>query len=298
MSILPIVERTYGLKIRNSHQIKDVYKIKTANATYCLKPYSFSEDEVRFIVRILSWLDERGFTRSQKVYPTVQQSAYMTHKGSSYTLTNWVNGQNPKFTKRIDFKKAIATLARFHSRAEGFPIDEAPASRIRYAGLDHEVSGYKEQLTPYKSTTHLVTLCEEVLNLLQQPNILEAIDREQKAAAFIHGDYNYPNLIIDRQHRLHLIDFENCSLHVRMKDLSHILHRNYLWNGTGMLRWIDFYQRYRPLSALDLQLLHALLLTPYHVVRNMRRGGIRSAKRVIPTVAKLNKYRRELRALL
>ncbi|MGW8956538.1 phosphotransferase [Paenibacillus sp. NPDC055715] len=298
MSLLPLVERTYGIKIRDSHQIKDVYKIETANATYCLKPYSFSEDEVRFIVRILSWLDEQGFTRSQKVYPTVQQSAYMTHESSSYTLTNWVNGRRPKFKKKIDFKKGISTLAKFHSSAVGFPVTEAPAARIRYEGLVDEIAGYKKHLSPYKGTAHLVDLCEEVTNHLQQTKVREAIDSEQRAAAFIHGDYNYPNLIIDRQLKIHLIDFENCSLHERMKDLSHLLHRNCLWNGTKMLRAVDYYQRYRPLNAHDLHLLHTLLISPYHVVRNLRIGDIRSAKRVIPSFVQLNKYRRELKALL
>jgi Ser/Thr protein kinase RdoA (MazF antagonist) len=298
MSILSNVEQMYGIKIQHTRQVKDIYKIETASMTYCLKPYSFAEDEIRFITRVLSYLDERGFTRSQKVYPTVQQAAYMTHEGISYTLTNWVDGRRPEFTKKIDFKKGISTLAKFHSSAVGFPVTEAPAARIRYEGLSDETAGYKKRLSPYKGTAHLVDLCEEVSNHLQQTKVREAIKSEQKVAAFIHGDYNYPNLIKDRRLNIHLIDFENCSLHVRMKDLSHLLHRNCLWNGSQMLRAVDYYQRYRPLSTHDLHLLHTLLISPYHVVRNIRIGGIRSSKRVIPSFVQLNKYRRELRALL
>jgi Ser/Thr protein kinase RdoA (MazF antagonist) len=298
MSILSNVEQMYGIKIHRTRQMKDIHKIETANTTYCLKPYKFPEEEIRFITRVLSYLDERGFTRSQKVYPTIQQTAYMTYEGVSYTLTNWVHGLRPEFTKRIDFKKGIATLAKFHSSTVGFPVTEAPPSRIRYEGLSDEIAGYKKRLIPYRGTAHLVALCEEVSHRLQQPKVREAIAQEQKAAAFIHGDYNYPNLIKDKQLKIHMIDFENCSLHVRMKDLSHLLHRNCLWNGTKMLRAIDYYQRYRPLSTHDLHLLHALLISPYHVVRNIRIGGFRSAKRVIPSFAHLNKYRRELRSLL
>lgn len=298
MSILSNVEQMYGIRIQRTRQVKEIHKIETASMTYCLKPYNFPEDEIRFITHVLSFLKERGFTHGQKVYPTVHQTAYMTHEGITYTLTNWVNGRRPTFTKRIDFKKGISTLAKFHSIAAGFPVSEAPAARMRYEGLADEIAGYKKRLSPYKGTAHLTALCEEVSNHLQQPKVREAIDSEQKAAAFIHGDYNYPNLIKDRRLKIHLIDFENCSLHVRMKDLSHLLHRNCLWNGTKMLRAIDYYQRYRPLSTHDLHLLHALLISPYHVVRNIRIGGIRSAKRVIPSLARLNKYRRELRALL
>jgi CotS family spore coat protein len=298
MSTKSRVEQLYGIKIKETFQIKDIYKIRTTDAVYCLKSYDFPEEEVRFITRILSYMDERGFTRGQKVSPTVEQFPYMTHDGHFYTLTNWVDGQRPDFTRRKDLKKGIRTLAKFHSIAEGFPTAEAPEARIRYLGLDHEISEYKKQLSPYKSTAHLTALCEEVLDFLRQPKVVEAIDTEQTASAFVHGDYNFPNLMKDKKRKLHLIDFDNTSLHTRMKDLSHILHRNSLWDGEEMLRWIDYYQRYRPLSSSDLNLLHALLSAPYHVVRNIRIGGIRSAKGIIPTVAHLNKYQHELRALL
>lgn len=297
MPIWSRVEQTYGIKIREMLKIQDVYKIRSKNRIYCLKRYDFPEDEVRFITRILSRMDEHGFTRGQKVYPTVEQSDYMSYRGVSYTLTNWVDGKRPNFSRMIDLKKGIRTLAKFHSIAEGFPRIEAPAARIRYLGLNHKVTEYKERLSLYKVTGHLTSLCEEVLDHLRQPKIVEAIESEQKASAFVHGDYNYPNLIKDKKQNIHLIDFDNCSLHIRMEDLSHILHRNFVWNGTGMLRWIDYYQRYRQLSPSDLNLLHALLTAPYHVVRNIKIGGIRFAKRVIPTSAQLAKYQRELRAL-
>lgn len=298
MSIRSRVEQMYGIKIRETRRVQDVYRIRTTDAVYCLKSYVFPEEEVRFIARIFSCMNEHGYTRGQKAYPTVEQSDYMTHDGISYTLTNWVDGHRPVFTREIDFKNGIRTLAKFHSIAEGFPTAEAPAARIRYSILNSEVLEYKNLLGQYKSTAHLTALCEEVLHHLHQPKVLEAIETEQEASAFVHGDYNYPNLIKDKRQKLHLIDFENSSLHARMKDLSHILHRNYIWNGSKMLRWIDYYQRYRQLSSSDLHLLHALLSAPYHVVRNFRIGGIRAAKQVIPTFVRLNKYQRELRALL
>lgn len=68
----------------------------------------------------------------------------------------------------VDFKKGIRTLAKFHAAAEGFPNAEAPVSRIRYSGLNDEVSKYKELLSLYKHTGHLAELCDEVLEHLQQ----------------------------------------------------------------------------------------------------------------------------------
>jgi thiamine kinase-like enzyme len=179
-----------------------------------------------------------------------------------------------------------------------FPSEEAVVSRIRYPKIYAEVFEYKDLLCRDDRMVSLVPLCEEVLHYLAQPAVAEAIASEQRVSAFVHGDYNYPNLIKDSHHKLHLIDFENTSLNVRMNDLSHILHRNCLWDSSRMLRWIEYYERKRPLSPYDLNLLHAQLMAPYHVVRNIRIGGFRHAESVIPTSSRLSRYRRELRALL
>ncbi|USB33105.1 phosphotransferase [Paenibacillus sp. YPG26] len=298
MQLWPIVETGYGIRIRRATRVKDVYKIETGHAVYCLKAYDFPEEEVRFITRVLSCLDEHQFTRSQKVYPTVDQAAYLSHEGTYYTLTNWVHGQQPKFARTSDLRRGIATLAKFHLLATGFPALEAPESRIRYSRLPGELSDYKNLLLPHPRTNHLVEQCDEALELLQQPKVLEAVQQEQVNGAFIHGDYNYPNLVKDRKNTIHLIDFENTSMHVRTKDLAHILHRNCLWNAAGMLRLIEYYQRYRPMGTSELRLLLALLTAPYHVVRNLRIGGLRSAGPIIPSPGLLRRYQRELRAWL
>ncbi len=39
-----------------------------------------------------------------------------------------------------------------------------------------------------------------------------------------------------------------------------------------MLRWVEYYDRKRPLSAADLHLLYALLLVPYPYIRQLRIG--------------------------
>ncbi|KIL37122.1 sporulation protein [Cohnella kolymensis] len=298
MSLWSTIEKMYALQIKKTVKIQDVYLIQAASGSYCLKGYDFPEEDVRFIARVFSFLEERGFTRGQRVYATAEQDSYIRHGGVFYTVTNWVPGKRPLFRRRKDFKSAIRTLAKFHSMAAGFPKDEAPGGRIRYAGLHDEVSEYKKVLSRYKNTKHLVPACDEALYGLSQPKVLQAVEAEQNAAALVHGDYNYPNLIKDSRGKTHLIDFENTSLNARMKDLSHILHRNFLWNGSGMLRWVDYYDNKRPLNDNDLHLLHALLTAPYHVVRNIKIGGIRNAKSVTPSSQRLNKFQRELRELL
>ncbi|MCZ8515361.1 phosphotransferase [Paenibacillus filicis] len=298
MSIQSPIEEMYGIKVKEAVNVHDVIRIQTATDTYCLKKYDFPEDKVRFITRIFSWLEQSGFTRGQRALPTLMHSAYATYDGSHYTLTNWVDGRKPDFQHVDELKQAIRTLAKFHKISKGFPIEEAPPSRILYSNLYHGITGYRNELILYKHTEHLVPLCDEALEYLSHPFVVEAIAAEQRVSAFIHGDYNYSNLVKDKRSKLHVIDFDNASLNVRMKDLSHILHRNFVWDASGMLHWIDYYQQKRQLSQYDLTLLYALLINPYPVYRSIKISGLRHAKSVIPTKTQLKRFKRELRALL
>ncbi|WJH37399.1 phosphotransferase [Paenibacillus sp. CC-CFT747] len=116
----------------------------------------------------------------------------------------------------------------------------------------------------------LPPLLREGEELLADPAVERLMATERKAGAFVHGDYNYPNVVLDRSHRLHLIDMENASLNVRVMDLAHILHRNCPWNADGIMTAIAEYDRKRPLGPDERFVLYALLVLPYPLVRAIR----------------------------
>jgi len=298
MSIKADMERAYGIAIRRIEPVRDVYRVRTAERAYCLKGYDVPEEEALFLTRVLSILDERGFAYAPKAVATAAQAPFAARGGRYYTLTRWVDGRHPNFADNRDLRGGVRTLAKFHLRAEGFPAAEAPPSRIRYDRLEGELRAYAAQLERHSATARMTSACEEALEALRDSAAQAAIRAERRASSFVHGDYNAPNLIKDRRGKLHLIDFENSSLHVRAKDLSHLLHRNCLWNGQKMLRSVERYDKVRPLSANERHLLYALLIAPYHVVRNLRIGGVASAKRIVPDAARWDAYRRSLRPLL
>jgi hypothetical protein len=94
----------------------------------------------------------------------------------------------------------------------------------------------------------------------------------------------------------HIIDYENTSMNVRMLDFSHILHRNLPWRGEETMRWIEYYDSKRSLSAEDRYLLNTLLLIPYPVVRATLLK--RHPRNFVPTVRTIKNYKHELNRLL
>jgi thiamine kinase-like enzyme len=164
------------------------------------------------------------------------------------------------------------------------------------------VASYRETIREnqkFGDMSPFISLCDDAIRCLDQPQCIEAIRNETSLLAFVHGDYNYRNLIIDKQGAIHLIDFENTSLQVRMVDLAHVLHRNVAWKGEETLRWIDNYDRVRPLSSEDRHLLFALLLVPYPLVRAIRQNrNIQSIQNAMPRTKMIEPYIHHLRKLI
>ncbi|WP_221469013.1 phosphotransferase [Cohnella nanjingensis] len=238
----------------------------------CCKTYNFPDSEVDFIADILIQLVESGFPYGPRIVATRDRRLWAKRNDKPVMVTNWIKGRSPNFETPSEWKQAIRTLASFHRYAQ-FPIlREVPAGRERYTTLTSVIADYRTTLQHVQDIpVHaFIFLCDEATRYLGEPKSMEAVKCEAAVRAWVHGDYNYPNLILDRKGFMRLIDFENTSLQARMTDLAHILHRNAAWDCDELLRWIDYYDRFRPLSAEDRFLLYALLHVPYPLVRAIR----------------------------
>jgi Ser/Thr protein kinase RdoA (MazF antagonist) len=300
MSLTTDLEQQYGIHVLKKVKVRDVYQLSTRNhGVLCLKSYNVPEAEMNFITQVFAHLSQNDFRFAPKVLYTSSHAYWITREGIHYMLTNWVKGEHPRFDMKEHFKKGIRLLAKFHTVAEGFNAPFIPIERIRYNQLKEQITSDRNILADNPKMKLMTTLCNEALNDIDNATVVKAIAEEESHLAFTHGDYNYPNLMLDRVGSMHMIDFDNTSLHVRMEDLSHILHRNMAWHGHEMLRWVQYYDSKRPLSKGDLHVLHTLLLVPYPILRTLKQNKRNNRHHIsIPTVHKIKLYRNELKQLL
>jgi CotS family spore coat protein len=290
------IEQEYGIKITEWAKIRDVYRVITQDhGILCLKTYATPESEICFITHVIRHLFENGFAYAPKMILTLGGSPWITCNETHYVLSNWVVGEHPDFYNKKHYKKALRLLAKFHSAAQGISCLEVPDKRFKYNNMQDKVKRYRDILSAYPKTEHLISCCDEAIDHLNYTEVIQAIEQEQAAAAFVHGDYNYPNLVKDTSRDIHMIDFENTSLNVRMQDFAHILHRNLAWEGQETLRWIEYYDRKRPLSREDLHLLLSLLLVPYPVMRRILNKRLQPDRNVLPTAEQVTNYANELK---
>ncbi|MGF7049520.1 CotS family spore coat protein [Paenibacillus sp. DS2015] len=294
------LEQEYGIRIVRQVSVRDVFKIYTRDhGVLCLKGYNISESEMGFIAQVFTHLARHEFVHCPRLLLTTSQAPWITKDGVHYMLTNWVIGEHPQFKNKEHLKKGIRLLARFHTVAQGLTAPQI-LERVRYNSLPALITSYRSDLDKYRSMRYMVALCDQALEQLQHSSVIKAIANEQAAAAFVHGDYNYPNLVIDTSKSMHLIDFDNTSLNVRMQDFSHILHRNLPWKGQQTLRYIEYYDSKRALSKEDLHLLYTLLLVPYPIIRAIRRKKLIKHAQIasLPTSKQIKDYKVQLKQLI
>ncbi|MFB5191245.1 phosphotransferase [Alicyclobacillus fastidiosus] len=300
MTLFSRIERSYGMQIDRWMAVKDVYRVQTKrHGLLCVKPYRVPYEELEFIVRVQDHVAEQGFAWVPKTLPARDGEIAIGHRRTWYVVSHWVRGRHPSFQQTSQLARGVRTLAAFHRCAQGFSAESAPEKRVTDIGaefrrqhrtLKHKYEGPHARL--------FVDLCEDALQQLGRSRVKRAIQAERQAGALVHGDYNYPNIVVDHQNRYQLIDFENTSLYVRMEDLAHIIHRNAPWQAEKTMGMIDAYDRVRPLSKEDLGLLIALLHQPYPIIRAIRsRKSTGSLQSVVPSKVRVESYIRQLKSI-
>lgn len=298
MSLITQLERDYKLTVTDLHAgARGVYKVVTKrNGVLCLKPYEAPRLDVKFTAQVLLHLMKSGYSYSPRLMPTAHGKPWMYRSGTRYMLSDWVQGTSPEFTHAAVLNNAVRALANFHKHAKGLKVHNAPEHRKPVFHLQERLLSSRryirshlklEQAKPY------LHMCDRAMTYLKHPDVVRAIQREQAAGSFVHGDYASHNLLVDAKGHVHVIDFDMSSLQARMKELAHVIHRSHPWQGDdGALRLIELYDKVRPLSQRDLRLLVAFLAIPVPLMRSIYRAKIRFPKK--ETLRRQERWLRDL----
>lgn len=292
------LEHQYEIQIIQWHDQKDVARVQTLkHGDLCLKPFQFPAEDVQFIADVQTHLQRSGFLYSPRMFVTRHGHSWLKYNNHRYILTNWIAGQSPSYKRHSQLRKSVRTLAVFHQYAQNLGTVCMPAARDRIHTLEQRFQEadacIAENRSRVRESRAFRALCDEALRHLRTAAAQRAIFAEATTKALVHGDFNYPNLIVDEQGHHQLIDFENTSHYVRMEDLAHIIHRNHPWELDGTKRVMEVYNHVRAISQDDLRLLVALLCEPYPLIRTLRQRRF-SDVREMPRATRLEQYARGL----
>jgi CotS family spore coat protein len=291
MNMTEFMERRYGICVAHIQpKRRNVFLLRTTDGDqWCVKVVQTSAEHLRHLLQVSEYLQESGFVHCPIVHRDKSDQAYVLWRKKFLFATNWIPGENPRLSQPSDWNKALQTLAVFHQHAVGYPLTRVPTAKLQYNRVLERLETAKQTISHLshvqQKSERLFDLLEVAEDSIKHPLVQQALEEERLEGSFVHGDYNYPNLVFDEQRQLHLIDFDNTSMQGRMMDLAHLLHRNGAWNGPRMVEAIRTYDRQRTLRKTDKRYLFTLLHVPYPVLRwyrIARRQGKRRSDSGLP----------------
>lgn len=97
----------------------------------------------------------------------------------------------------------------------------------------------------------------------------ELVKTERKENTFIHGDYNYSNLVFSPEGKVYLLDFDGSHYCVRIIDLLFLCHLHMGKNAEMLLEILKSYHQVRPLSLIEFEVVKSLLFVPGKIYRDI-----------------------------
>ena len=276
-----ILVKIYGLHpisiIKHSHKKGNIFIVTTDNKTYILKVYSRPVNH-DFQIAILNQLTKNGFTQFPRVIFTKNGQSSVEMGSLRYVLYEWIDGTIPSFHRIRQLKMAASFLASFHAVAEG--LDEDVINKSTRNDFLYPATFGEVRVGPFRNKVILNRLNEWVNhfgtdplrialermeyaeNMFSTDNYKELLQTEKEKNTFIHGDYNYSNLIYSPKGKVYLIDFDASSVYMRICDLLFLCHLHMGKEAEYLIDILKSYHQIRPLSRLEFEIIKAELFVP------------------------------------
>ncbi len=272
-----------GLRIKQIVPVRSVYRLVTDKGFYCLKKLRFSHEEMTFISEAVSHLKDNGFRNVLDMVVQKGGGRFVVFNGSSYFLTQWIDGRECDFMNPLDLECAIDVLSDLHKASENFHPTVMPENRDYLGKWPDcfrkriiEMQQMKEQAAakPRKNEIDRIYLnyvdacigdAEDALYMLLQSDYDQLVEQARTAGGFIHHDYAHHNILHSFDGRTFVVDFDYCIRDIRIHDIGSLILRNMkkcCWDIDKAMYIIDSYNRKNPISHMELETMVPFFLFP------------------------------------
>jgi CotS family spore coat protein len=201
--------------------------------------------------------------------------------GRQWQVTSWVQGRSARYGQMKDLTASANLLGRFHRLGRGMyaptlspgrhlveRVEERFYSFVRLVRTTPLSSPVRKVLEPVEG--ELLQCGQQILDRLVRDPWADWCRGEQRIHSLVHRDLASHNWIFDEGGRGWLIDFDAAGYDSQVGDLWQLLSRamwEQKWDASVLNRAVASYERERPLSPLERELLRILLPFPNEIYR-------------------------------
>lgn len=277
------IERQFNIEIESIKPNKGVYLVKTNKGMKCLKKIEYGTQKLMFVYGAKEHLIKNGFTRVDRYCLNADGNPYAMVNEDIYTLSEWVEGRECDFSNKDDLINAAKNLAELHIASKGYEPPENSKlksdlgrwpnlmeKRIKSLDKMRDMARKKSTKSPFdlnciKVTEFYKDLGRRAMKVIEDSKYLDVCRMTEEDKSFCHHDYTYHNIVVDKDNRVNVIDFDYCKKEVKVYDISAFMIKALKkldWNIEYAKLIIDAYNEIAPLKEEEYRILFAFLLFP------------------------------------
>jgi len=283
LEISEILKKEYNIGLTSIEKIKSVYRVEAGKQIYCLKVVKYELPHFLFILGAMKHLDSNGFQYVPNIIRTTRGMDYIKfHENFAY-VTPWLNGRESSYENPIELSIAAKKLGQLHKCSEGFIVSRDMKPRVGwfkwievYRTRKGEILSFKDIIDRRGKKTDVdlyylsmmkeeLQRCDRAINNLCDTNYENKILEEIRLGGFCHHDYANHNVLIGKDNKVNIIDFDYCILDTHLHDLSSLLIRAMKygrWNEERVKNILKAYKSTHRLEQDDIKIMAAFMEFP------------------------------------
>lgn len=291
------ISTQFGFAIYEMQPMKGVYLIKTNKGNKCLKKVNYGTQKITYIYKAKESIAKRGFDRIDRNMLTVDGMPYALVNDDIYVVTDWIEGRESDFKKDDEIKNAAATLAEFHTYArkfEGFEarerndigkLKETLEKRMYTLSKMRDMARKNRKKTEFdrlylSNIDYYMEMAQEALNLFNEDSYSNVCIKAVEDNVLCHHDYTYHNILVDKENKMHIVDFDYAKSEIQIYDLSTLLIKALKrqdWKIECGKAIVDSYRGVKELTDDEINVLRCMLNFPQRFWRLANRYYYREA---------------------
>lgn len=299
-----IIDEAYGFKSLYHIQTRDGLIFSANQNNYILKQIPDSEERSYFTYAVQYHLYNNGFQNTDRIIKKQDGGILCEINGKKYVCRRLIKARQCMIENTYDCRQASALLAFMHNSAKGFTaslaekiVDEVSICDETYGYirselghlpslLEHrtdELLRFKKQAQRYNgrfdyeyasvADDFYVKACE-ICAALEKSGYSKLTEKYEKEGCICHREYTSHNILLSND-RVSIagsavINFDCSTIDMPVFDLANLLKRRMRkcgWNAEDAHAIIDEYNRIRPLSDTEIEIIKIALSFPQKLWR-------------------------------
>lgn len=283
-----LIESSFGIRIMGIRPYRAGYILDTNTGKKYIKACQYTKERVQFIHQAKTHLLTNNYKQIDPYCLTAYNQPYLEINDVVYTMVDLIEGRECEFDDDRDVVKATEALAYMHKAGHGFLPKSSyiPSTLGKLPGCfkkrieeirklkrkaERERNGFDYLFIEHYD--HFYSTGIKSLEILFASKYNKLVEQTLKRGMICHHDYSYQNILI-RGDKTSIINFDYCSLELKIYDLVNVLRRRMRkcnWDINKAKLILDEYRKIEPLERDEMKVMKSMMQFPQKFWRVINR---------------------------